>query len=143
MRNPLSNIGLKKFKLRTYDDPLKEFPIDMLDYNPLTACNWPCERCSSDKDFCYKCWDRLDVSEKYLTTSETYSTCANECHPGYTTDGNPNLNCVSCDAPCGTCADTGFAGDKYICLTCADGYPYRLDDSCVDECPPGHFLKGE
>lgn len=115
----------------------------MLDYNPLTSCNWPCERCSSDKDFCYKCWDRPDVSEKYLTTSELYSTCADSCHPGFTTDGNKKLICSACDTPCGTCAETGVKGDKYKCLTCADGYPYRLKDSCVPSCPAGTFLQGE
>jgi len=142
LRNPTSNINLKKFKLRTYDDKAKVYPIDMLDYDPLTVCNWPCEKCSSDKDFCYK-WDRPDVAEKYLTTTPTYSTCGTACHPGYTTNGNKKRHCTACDAPCATCADDGFAGDMYKCLTCADGYPYRLEETCVPECPPGTYLKGE
>ena len=115
----------------------------MLDYHPLTVCHWPCERCTSDKDFCIKCWDRPEVSEKFLTTSETYSTCADECHPGFTTNGNEKLHCEKCDAPCGTCADNGVEGDKYVCLTCADGYPLRMGDTCVPECPPGTFQKGD
>ena len=40
--NPESNIGLKPFKLRTYDDTSLDYPIDMLDYLPLTTCNYPC-----------------------------------------------------------------------------------------------------
>jgi len=58
LTNPVTNVGLKPFKLRTFDDIKKEFAIDMLDYTPLTICNWPCERCSSNKDYCYKCWDK-------------------------------------------------------------------------------------
>lgn len=55
--NPVTNIGLRPFKLRTYDDMEKKFAVDTLDYTPLTQCNWPCERCGADKDYCYKCWD--------------------------------------------------------------------------------------
>lgn len=140
LRNPVTNINLKKFKLRTYDDRDKIYAVDMLDYDPLTICNWPCEKCSSDKDYCYKCWDTPGVAEKYLTTTETYSTCDVACHDGYTTDGNKDLHCTKCDTPCATCADNGLVGDKYICLTCAEGYPYRYGDTCVPECPPGTFL---
>ena len=142
LRNPETNIDLKKFKLRTYDDADKIYAVDMLDYNPLTICNWPCEKCSADKDFCIKCWDRPDVLERYLTTTTTYATCDTECHAGYTTDGDPELRCTACDSPCGTCADTGVKGDKYKCLTCADGYPLRMGDTCVPECPPGTFQQG-
>lgn len=145
LRNPVTNIDLKKFKLRTFDDRDKIYAVDMLDYDPLTICNWPCEKCSSDKDYCYKCWETPGVAEKYLTTTETYSTCDVACHDGYTTDGNKDLICTKCDTPCATCADNGLVGDKYICLTCAEGYPFRHGDTCVPECPPGTFLddKGE
>ena len=54
--NPVDNRSLIPFVVRTYDDQAEEFPIDKLEYVPLTQCNFPCKRCSSDKDYCYSCW---------------------------------------------------------------------------------------
>ena len=46
LRNPVSNKGLKPFVIRTYDDQAQQYPIDILEYPPLTQCEYPCKRCS-------------------------------------------------------------------------------------------------
>jgi hypothetical protein len=105
IKNPVNNIGLDNFKLRTYDDTAKEFAIDMLDYLPLTPCNYPCERCSTDKDYCFECWD--DQPERFLMTTKGASTCKTKCDDGFTSNGDPDKVCTRCDAACATCEDFG------------------------------------
>lgn len=135
--NPVTNVGLKPFVIRTFDDQAELYPIDKLEYIPLTQCNWPCKRCSSNKDYCYACW--LDTPTKFLMTADVTSTCSDSCDDGWTTNGNPSLICERCDSSCKTCRDKGDVGDNLKCIECADGYPFRLDSQCVTDCPIGTY----
>ena len=124
IRNPVSNKDLVPFELRTYDDPDKVYPIDMLDFIPNTPCEFPCLKCSSDRSYCYSCWQSDPMS--FLMTTDTFSTCKEECDSGYTRNGNANNICRECDVSCSTCIDEGQDGDMMECITCAAGYNLRI-----------------
>ena len=89
-------------------------------------CNWPCKRCSVEKDYCYSCWQDVGGEFNFLMTTEAASTCKGKCDDGWTTDGDVNKVCQTCSASCETCLDNGNAGDKNECVTCAAGYDLRI-----------------
>lgn len=111
LKNPATNLGLDPFVIRTFDDEQQVFPIDKLEFLPLTQCNFPCQRCSTDKDYCYTCWRDGSSALRFLMTEETTSTCKESCDDGWTTNGNPNQICSKCATNCKTCADNGIEGD--------------------------------
>lgn len=91
-------------------------------------------------NYCYSCW--ADDAYRFLMTTETFSTCKEQCDGGWTTDGNANKICQRCDSSCETCLDNGVEGDKIQCVTCAAGYDLRLDRRCVEQCPIGYYQDG-
>ena len=93
----------------TYDDENQEFIIDLVEPLPLLECNYPCYRCSADKDYCYECWD--DDPMNYLMRYELKSTCQSSCDFGFTSNGDPDLVCIKCDDSCSSCLDNGNVGD--------------------------------
>lgn len=101
IRNPVSNKDLKPFLIQTFDDQTNNYPIDQLEYAPLTQCNYPCKRCGKDKDYCYSCWQ--DDINSFLMTADTTSICSDKCHDGWTSNGNTNQICQQCDISCATC----------------------------------------
>lgn len=122
--NPVTNLDLIPFVIKTFDDFNEEYPIDRLEYVPLTQCNFPCKRCATDKDYCYSCWKDLD--ETFLMATEVAATCKQSCDLGSTTNGNKDKICQSCDVTCNTCQDRGDEGDKSRCKECAEGYNFRF-----------------
>ena len=125
IRNPLTNKDLLPFVIQTFDDQASRYPIDKLEYVPLTQCNYPCKRCSRDKDYCYSCWQ--EDTSPFLMTGETTSVCGDSCDSGWTTNGDKNKICETCDVSCVTCQDKGMIGDRSQCLECATGYDLRLE----------------
>lgn len=69
------------------------------------------------------------------------STCELKCPDGYTSNGDPNRICVKCNEMCKTCRDDGKVGDKDICVSCADKYPFFYPPSatCLQQCTNGFY----
>lgn len=109
VKNPRTNQLLEPISIYTYEDPDMEYVVDFVGAYPLLECNYPCERCSPDKSYCYKCWE--DDPLNFLMTTEEFSTCKEECDLGYTTNGDERLQCIKCDDSCASCPDDGFVGD--------------------------------
>ena len=107
----------------TYDDSNQEFLVDLVEPFPLLECNYPCYKCTADKDYCNKCWSTDPLN--YLMRYGLSSTCQDSCDDGFTTDGNPDLHCIKCDDSCATCKDDGVKGDAQTCTECAVGYDFK------------------
>ena len=140
-RNPFNNKDLKNFEVRTFDDVAEVYEIDILEYTPLTKCDYPCQSCTSDKDFCTKCWTQFD-DLFLMTKSGTDSTCKSKCDDGWSTNGNPEKQCSTCKASCKTCQDNGNVGDAGQCIECAAGFDLKFGNECFSSCPQGTFQVG-
>ena len=118
--NPNTNQGLEFLKVETFDDEDKVYKIDILEFTPQLKCNYPCYRCSLDKDYCYACWQN-DV-RSFLFSEGPISTCKESCGDGYTVNGKPDKICEPCNVSCKTCSNE----DRDTCIECADDYVFRL-----------------
>lgn len=148
IRNPIDNRVVNAFIIETFDDAAISQKIDTLADNllfPTLECNYPCKTClGSDPDYCLSCW--ADDTKSFLQYTSSSSdplgtqTCQENCNTGFTTNGDTNKVCLSCDPMCATCQDTGTVGDKFKCTKCADSTPFIYPDKkCMRTCEGGFY----
>ena len=147
------------FGIKTYADPDTRYMIDYLtdaDYRavlvPRLTCSHPCRECvATEPRNCQSCW--LDDPSspgflmRYAATDadgepQERGECRDACELGYTTDGDPDQECVPCDASCAACHQEGKAGDKDRCYLCSENHPYKLvgEPKCLARCDRGLFV---
>ena len=147
------------FGIKTYADPDTRYMIDYLtdaDYRavlvPRLTCSHPCRECvATEPRNCQSCW--LDDPSspgflmRYAATDadgepQERGECRDACELGYTTDGDPDQECVPCDASCAACHQEGKPGDKDRCYLCSENHPYKLvgEPTCLARCDAGLFV---
>lgn len=127
VRNPLSNRQVEEIEVRTFDDILRLYPIDLLRIKPKLRCAYPCFDCGAEPSQCTSCWQ--DDQNPFLMITELKSICSMSCDAGWTTNGNILKQCSRCDSSCETCLDSGNVGDRSVCKTCSEAYNFFIPSS--------------
>lgn len=143
VKNAINNKPGNGFVIQTYWDDQQTYIMDKLNdfiLLPQFQCDYPCQTCTQ-RNQCTSCWNSLDDPNYIMSYLNGTQTCRPSCDLGYTTNGSPIKQCVSCDQSCVSCRDNGLVGDKFQCISCSPLFPLRVTqtDLCLSSCKPGMF----